>query len=171
MAELFTRAEVNFGGAMHSQLGLITSDAGVDIGVLLQNLQLQYSQQVTRIYELGVSGKKTSTYYVAGRSQGQVQAAHIIGPGVALTAFYNKFSDVCQAGTNTLTIGLGPNVCGTPTGSLLGSTLASFGAAGGNVSYTMKYCVLVGIGMSVSVQDYVVNENSTIMFTGLDFSG
>lgn len=180
MADLFTRAEVEFGGAFTSQLGIIGSSQG-NLGVLMQNLTLNYSQQVTRIYELGVAGLPINAYYVGGRSAGNVVAGHIVGPGVNLSAFYATFGDVCQARCNMLQLNLGPNVCdGVLTPNPAGGNtcvVCDGGVAVNNVciplannlNYTAKFCVLTAIGMSVSVADFVINENSTIMFTGLDF--
>lgn len=154
MAELFTKTEVDFGGAMTAQFGVVVPD-GAFTGVLMQNIQLSYQQQVTRLYELGTRGAKTNVYYVSGRAQGTMSVAHVVGPGVTIAAFYVKFSDVCKAGTNQLKIDLSPNLCD-------GST---------PVVYTCKYCVLVSIGMSVAAQDFVINTNSQMMFSGLSYDG
>lgn len=158
MPELFERTAVDFGGAMHAQRGIIMSKSGLT-GVLMQNIQLSYQQQVTRLYELGVQGFLTKVYYVGGRAQGSMSVAHVIGPGVKIKEFYDNFGDVCKARNNTVTIDLSPNVC---TDGITGTARAV---------YTCKYCVLVAVGMSVSAQDFVVNENSQLMFSGLEFSG
>ncbi len=165
MADLFTTSEVSYGGAIHSQKGIIGA-AGVaaNIGVLMQNMQLQYSQQVTRVYELGVAGRFTKAYYVAGRAQGQLQVAHIVGPNVALKSFYDQYSNVCNARDNNIAINLSPNTCDLGLGPVFRNTV-------GRLAYTAKNCVLTQIGMSVSVQDFLINENSTLMFIGLDYTG
>jgi hypothetical protein len=155
MAEIFTRTEVDFGGAMHAQFGIIVASGGLT-GVLMQNIQLSYQQAITRLYELGNRGEKTKVYYVGGRAQGSMSIAHVIGPGVSIKAFYDNFGDVCQAKDNTVMIDLTPNVCATNLG-------------GARAKYLAKYCVLVSVGMSVAAQDFVVNENSQLMFTGLEF--
>jgi hypothetical protein len=156
MPDVFTRTEVDFGGAMHAQNGIIVPNAGLT-GVLMQNIQLSYQQAVTRIYELGKRGQKTKVYYIGGRSQGTLGAAHVIGPGISMKAFYDNFGDVCKAKNNTCVIDLAPNICQ--------------GQGSANVKYTAKYCVLVSIGVSVAAQDFVVNENSQMMFSGLEFQG
>lgn len=156
MADVFTRTEVDFGGAMHAQNGIIVPNNGLS-GVLMQNIQLSYQQQVTRIYELGNRGQKTKVYYIGGRSQGTMGAAHVIGPGVSMKAFYNNFGDVCKAKTNTVTVDLAPNICP--------------GQGQANAKYTARYCVLISLGVSVAAQDFVVNENSQLMFSGMEFDG
>lgn len=156
MADVFTRTEVGFGGAMHAQNGIITPANGLS-GVLMQNIQLSYQQQVTRIYELGNNRTRTNVYYVGGRSQGTMGAAHVVGPGVTMKAFYDNFGDVCKAETNTCVLDLTPNICP--------------GKATVKATYTCKYCVLISIGVSVAAQDFVVNENSQLMFSGMEFAG
>lgn len=157
MADVFTRTEVDFGGAMHAQNGIIVPTANGLSGVLMQNIQLSYQQQVTRIYELGNRGAKTKVYYIGGRSQGTMGAAHVVGPGVSMKLFYDNFGDVCKAQNNTCVIDLAPNICATN--------------ATARAAYTAKYCVLVSLGVSVAAQDFVINENSQLMFSGLEFDG
>ena len=174
MAEVFTRTEVDFGGAMHAQNGIIVPNAGLT-GVLLQNVQLGYQQAVTRMYELGDRGQKTRVYYIGGRSQGTMGAAHVVGPGVSMLLFYDTFGDVCKARDNTCVLDLSPNVCATPAGAAAaaaaGGAAVAAAARAPRAKYTVKYCVLVSIGVSVSTQDFVVNENSQLMFSGLEFDG
>ena len=44
------------------------------------------------------------------------------------------------------------------------------GGSAKNISYKAKYCVLIQIGMSVSAQDLVINENSQLMFSNLEYT-
>jgi hypothetical protein len=159
MADLFTTAEVIYDGAIHSQKGIITSSVP-GMGILMQNMQLQYSQQITRLYELGIGGQDTFAYYVAGRAQGQIQAGHVVGPNVALKAYYSQYGNVCNASKNTITLDLSPNTCDVQTGG-----------TSGKLAYKCKNCVLSQVGFSVSVQDYLINENSTLMFIGMEYTG
>lgn len=167
MAELFSRTEVDWGGAFHAQNGIITPKNGLT-GVLMQNFSIQYQQQVTRLYELGKAGGRTKVYYVGGRANGSLSAAHVIGPGVSMKDFYNNFSDVCNAQNNECNLELGPNICGVV--GTAGSTIAGPPAPGTTgAKYKCKYCVLVGIGLSVSASDFIINESSQLMFSGLEF--
>lgn len=166
MAELFTRTEVDFGGAMHAQFGIIVASGGLT-GVLMQNIQLSYQQQVTRLYELGNFGQKSKVYYVGGRAQGMLNVAHVVGPGVSIKRFYDTFGDVCRARNNTVQIDLSPNICGAG----LISDIRSAVGLGPKAKYRAKFCVLMSVGMSVAAQDFVVNENSQLMFSGLEFEG
>jgi hypothetical protein len=153
MADLFKRTEVDFGGAMTSEKGMLVPNKGLT-GLLMQNFTLQYQQNVTRIYEIGTAGETAKVYYISGRSAGTLSSSHIVGPGVSLKEFYDNFSDVCEAGTNDIQIQLGPNIC----------------EGANNIAYNAKFCVLVSIGVSLSAQEFVINENSALMFSGLEYT-
>lgn len=153
MSDLFKRTEVAFGGSMAADKGLIVPNKGLT-GILMQNLNLTYSQNVSRIYELGKFGEKISMYLIGGRSQGQMGAAHVIGPRVTMKQFYDNFSDVCEAGTNDIKI-LVQAQCDT--------------AVSNRLAYNAKYCVLVQVGMAVGAADFVINENSALMFSNLEY--
>jgi hypothetical protein len=161
MPELFTQTEVDFGGAMHAKLGVVVSNKGLS-GVLLQNIGLNYSQQVTRIYELGIIGQKTKVYYIGGRAQGMLSANRVVGPGSAMKQYYETFSDICQAGQNTIALDFNQNICGIG-GSLNGIKPRA--------KYTSKFCTLMTIGVTQGAQDFVINESSQLMFSGLEFEG
>lgn len=154
--ELFSRTEVTFGGGTTAQFGLLNANNGLS-GVLMQNMQVSYMQNVTRLYELGTTGERTKVYYIGGRASGTINAGHVIGPGVSMANFYNKFSDVCNAGNNECRVILTPNLCP--------------GNAAAKMAYNCKFCVLVSVGVSVSANDFVINENSQMMFSGLEFDG
>jgi hypothetical protein len=72
-----------------------------------------------------------------------------------MKAFYDNFSDVCQARGNDITLRL-QGQCGE-------------GQRVTGVIYRAKYCVLTQIGMSVAAQDFVISENSQMMFSNLEF--
>ena len=156
MADVFKRTELKFGGAFAADKGLITPNKGLT-GVMMQSLNLNYSQNVTRIYEIGSTAAAPSVYYIGGRSQGTMQAAHVIGPKVAMKAYYDNFSDVCEAETNDIELKLTKADCRP-------------GGGARTITYKAKYCVLIQIGMSVQAQDLVINENSQLMFSNLEYT-
>jgi hypothetical protein len=168
MADLFSRTEVNFGGAMTSQFGLVTPNNGLS-GVLMQNVNMSYQQQVTRLYELGNSGALTNVYYVGGRAQGTLTTAHVVGPGVAMATFYSNFSDVCQAGQNSLNLNLTPNLCNSNAAAAISGF--AVGGGGPSAAYTAKYCVLTMVGVSAQASEFVINSQSQMMFSGLSYTG
>lgn len=154
--DLYKRSEVQFGGAMTAEKGMFVSSGGLT-GVLMQNFGLQYAQNVSRLYEIGKMGEVTNVYYVGGRAAGTMSVGHVIGPGVAMQEYYDNFSDVCKSNTNTIRVSAAPNVCATSRRAEV-------------ASYKMKYCVLVSIGLSVAAADFVINQQSQLMFSGLEYN-
>jgi len=70
-------------------------------GLLLQQVQVSYTQQITRLYTL----EDNRVYFVAGRQQGQMGAAHVIGPAGVVGSFYSQYGNVCNAGGNFTLLG------------------------------------------------------------------
>lgn len=173
--EVFQRTQVNFGGAITAETGLLVPSGGLT-GLLAQNLNIQYAQAVNRFYELGTAGQRTNVYYVGGRAQGNFSVGHVVGPGPSMRLFYSRFSDVCMAGGNDLTIDLKPNICGTgPSAGAGGFGIAGAVAnalqAGINpqiTGYTAKFCTLTSLALSVAAADFVVQTQCNIMFSGLE---
>jgi len=144
---------INFGGAFRAQRGIIHSLVpGLD-GILMQNINVTYNRPVQRIYELGMAGKPTNFYYIEGRPQGTMTAAHVIGPGKDMVRYYAQFGDVCKASQNTVTLSLTPNMCPdsqVPTMEIKATN-----------------CVLIAIGISTTADNLIINENSQLMFNTL----
>lgn len=161
MAEIFKRTKMDFGGAFAADTGLLMLAGGLS-PVLVQNLTTQYSQQVTRLYELGALGARSKVYYVGGRSQGNMTLARVIGPAVQLAAFYDRYGDVCMAANNTIGIGVASS-CG----------LAADEGTGlfGSTAMFLQFCVLTQVGIAVQAQDLVISENNGVMFSNVDYLG
>ncbi len=156
MSDLFKRTELNFGGATAADRGILVPNKGLT-GLLLQQLTLNYSQNVTRIYEIGIRGERPNVYYIGGRSQGMLNVAHIIGPRLTMLEFYDNFSDVCEAGTNDIKIEVS-------------SECNEFGTFGPALAYNCKFCVLVSVGLAIAANDFVINSNSSLMFSNMEYS-
>ena len=91
-SDLFGRSDVKLGGAMSAEATKVTFAEMSSTGLLLQRLNITYSQQVQRIYALDTP----HTYLVAGRTEGQMEANQVLGPSGVMTAFYKKYADVCN---------------------------------------------------------------------------
>lgn len=161
MAEVFRRASTTLAGVFSADLGRLSLGAGVSVA-LIQNINATFMQNVTRLYEVGSNTfagglNSSNVYYVGGRSQGTCAIARVIGPSTLLAAYYAKFGDVCQAATNNMQLTFDNGICYPNNGAFS--------------TYTLRYCVITQIGISVAAQDMVVNENSQLMFSGLDFVG
>ena len=98
MAQDVYSREVQFGGAFSADGARITFGDAFQCGMLVQNIQYQYQQNISRLYEVGCP----DVYLVAGRTSGQVSIARIIGPKKLAAAFYTKFGNVCNAGENDI---------------------------------------------------------------------
>jgi len=156
MAVIFNRSGANFGGAISADAARITfASAGLDgfgVGMLVQSMNMSYQQQVTRVYEIGTD----TTYYIAGRTQGQAAMGRIMGPRAVQLGFYTKFGDVCNAATNNINFSATTGCNGTATN--LGGTAYAF---------TLKYVVLTNLGFQIGAQDMVINEQVSMMFASL----
>lgn len=173
MADLFGRFADAYGGAFAADAARVTFalDPGLlgfgvgangdstfqgagGVGMLTQQLSFNYQQQITRIYEIGTN----YSFYVAGRTQGNLTIGRVIGPRPVALAFYQKYGNVCDAATNHLDIEMA-------TGC---QQIGGFAQA---YSFQMKFCVIMSIGVSVVAQDMMINEQLQVMFASLGMKG
>lgn len=127
-----------------------------NFGLLVQQIQMNYQQNITRRYEVG----RPAVYYIQGPAEGSVSMQRLLGPRALTKAFYQKFGDVCQALSNVLHFELSAG-CGT------GQTGGS--ATRARVAFTAHFCVLQGLGIVTNANDRVIDETQQVMFTGLDY--
>ena len=149
MSDVFKNTVSRFSGAFAGDSAKLNFSGIGDAGFLVQNLSFQYSQNVTRLYEVG----RRDVYYVSGRTAGQVSLARVIGPRTLLSAFYETYGDVCNALTNTMSFSM-RNRCNEV-----------------DAKYTAKYCVITSIGVNVSAGDLVIGEQAALMFSSLEYQG
>jgi hypothetical protein len=154
MPDIFGRAEMNFGGGFVADKGVIQDGKGFT-GILMQNIQVQYQRPITKIFELGKSGAEVSVYYVEGRPQGSMTIARIVGFNATIGAFYTQYGSACNAKKNDLSLNLTSAQC----------------AGAKPVALTMRYCVLTSVGFSVQAQQLVINENSSMEFANMSYTG
>lgn len=149
MADIYGRASDQFGGAFAADAALITfgSLSAGGVGLLVQSASFMYTQQVTRIYEIG----SNFSFYVGGRTQGQASVQRVLGPRPIVASFYTQFGNVCNAGQNQLSVTLASSCIGTA-------------AASGVIDLVAMFCVITSIGVSVNAGDMIVNESLSLMF-------
>lgn len=174
MADVFQAAPMSFGGGFKSDTGMLTSTGGIS-GVLMQNINITYQRPVTKIFELGnyskpagtpPVGKGTNVYYVEGRPQGSLTLARVLGFAASINAFYVKFGSVCRAGQNNMSLTLSNVECEKKPGdpaSVITSKIP--------VKLDLSFCVLTSVGISVTVQNFVVNENCSMEFANMVYTG
>ena len=155
MADLFNRGGADFGGSFSADSAAVTFSAGDvndgGVGLLTQNMQVQYQQQITRMYEIGTQ----KTFYVVGRAQGTVSMGRVLGPRTVQLSFYQKYGDACKADGNNINFGVG---AGCEDG----------GGSSTDFNFTLKNCVITSIGFSVAAQDMIINESLQMMFVALE---
>lgn len=182
MADIFGRRSMEFGGAFSAdaaQIAFSFSNSNLStverggVGLLTQQLNFTYQQQITRLYEIG----SQRTFYVAGRPQGQAQLARVVGPREITLAFYYKFGNVCCAKDNILQFRAAamcyPQGMGTTTEadvvriSEAPTTLAGT-SSGAALDFKMTGVVITSIGFTVQSENMVINEQVQAMFVALE---
>lgn len=156
MADLYNRTSSKLGGVFSADGASITfsgvinssGDAG-GVGLLSQNMNVQYRQMITQLYEIG----SQDTFLVAGRTQGSFQMSRILGPRPVLPAFYKQFGDVCQADRNMLGFSVASG-CGT--------------TAAAKMSFKIRNIVLENVALSVNAGDMMISDQLSARFIGLD---
>ena len=150
MPDIFNRNTDTFGGSFSADSARLTFPAiagiGADSGLLVQNLSANYSQQVTRLFEVG----SPHIYYVGGRTAGQGTIARVVGPRAIAKEFYLTYGDICRAKTNTLHFSMAIG-CGNEITS--------------RASYSAHFVVITQIGISTAAQDMLINEQLQYMFS------
>lgn len=161
MAGVFTRNQYQLEDSFSADSAVLTFTGGVD-PALIQNINFSYSQNVTRLYEIGGrgSGQKQRTYYVGGRTQGQAGVARVIGPKTSLSKFYTTYGNVCLARSNSIQLSF---LAGCGDDGLVGPPQPS--------EYTLTGCIITNIGFSVQAMDMVFNENTALQYVDLEYSG
>jgi hypothetical protein len=179
MATVYTKQQTAWAGTFSSDTAAFSiAGSTVKLGIV-QNVQMQYAQQIARIYDVsngGFNGAGTvPVFYVGGRTQGQATIARVLGPqSGALCDFYTQMGNVCSPQDLTFTFAGGCQG-GASGGPKPTQQTAISNAIGGmeynTTSYTIQGSVITNIGVSVGSQDMVVNENVTLMFANLECTG
>jgi len=160
MSDIFNRDVSKLGGVFTADRAKLIFGADNNIGALVQNMSTQYDQNITRLYEVG----GPHIYYVGGRTQGQMQVGHVVGPKPVIQAFYAKYGDVCCPQTITFRLEESNCLVGCPGHNPTTPNK-------GQLTLALKNSVLTSIGFSVQAQDMIIGENSTLIFSSLELDG
>jgi len=123
-------------------------------GLLIQNVNIQYQQQMSFLYDLS---EPSAVYYVAGRAQGAVSVGKAVGNSTAFRTFYTKFGDVCNITSGDWSI----------TGAT-GCTNSSGTTGSGSLNLTLKNPKVQSVGFAMSQESAIIVENVNAMFTNLE---
>lgn len=162
--DVFSRQNDAYGGSFTADGAAITfpefdrSGAG-GVGLLTQQLNIQYQQQMTKIYEIG----SPRFYLIGGRSNGTVGLGRVIGPRPVQVAFYYRYGDLCKAGGNIIHLSIA-NEC--PTANTADGVTGSFGDT--DTHFSVQHCVITSLGITVGAQDMMINEQVQMMFGSLN---
>ena len=154
MADIFNRTAKTTRGGFKIDAAKLTFSGGaaqLTSGLLIQNVQIQYQQQVTFVYDLA---DPSGVYYVAGRAQGTLAMSKIVGSAIGMAAFYKDYGDACAIGKSINIEGIG-GTCAT----------ASTGA-----KYEIISPLIVSYGMTMAVNEGTVGENIQMQFAQLDIT-
>ena len=146
---IFGREGGNLKGAFSSDTLKLQVGGASDL--LVQNLRVQYTQQVSKVYDLS-NATPSDAYYVAGRADGQSSMQKVMGPSAAVSDFYTQFGDPCNGSRGNLVLS------------------GEFGCAGvvqGSSSMTLEKPVVVSFGISVGANDVLITEDTSMIFHNL----
>lgn len=121
--------------------------------LMVQQIAIQYQQNVNRLWEVG----SAKTYFVAGRTQGQLQVRRILGPSNGSSgAFITKYGNVCNIASNNFTLTNAVSCVGNCSQPTPKQFLKCSG------------CVITSLGYSISAQDMLINEDLTLLIARLE---
>ena len=158
MGAVYTRQNTVWQGSFATDNAVLLAGGKVQLGIV-QNVQIQFAQQIARIYDVTNGGGSnllvkngTAVFYVGGRTNGQATVARVLGPSGSQGTFYTLLGDICKPTALSFTFVAG---CAEKTKS---------------TTYALESAVLTNIGITVAAQDMIVNENLTLMFANLNVS-
>lgn len=143
MPSVFAAAQ-NFKSGFRADNLKVTFGGSSVAGFIVQNIQAQYAQQVSTVYELGSS----NLYYVGGRAQGNATLSHLVGPTQLSGLFIKKYNDLCNPEDIQLD--------------------ASAGCEAGGSNYTLQDAVLLSLQVATESQQPVVTQTLSFMFANMD---
>jgi hypothetical protein len=149
--DIFGRSTPLYGGTFAADAAVCSFGglAGGGVGLLTQQIQFSYTQRVTRLYEIGTN----YTFYVVGRSAGELAVQRVLGPRPVSLAFYQAYGNPCSTG-NTLLFSIGVG-CNTPGDLNAGFNLLLTGV------------LITTISISVRAEDMIVAESLQMLYVAL----
>ena len=157
MADIFNR-EQKVGGTFDplTSDGLALTFGSIQgQGLLVENLGLNYNQDLQRLYELGSS----AVYFIAGRPAGDFTIGKLAAPKDIESGFMKTYGDPCATGTSDIKLTASNKWCTFGGG---GPTTTS------KVEYTLKRALITSIGMTVAAKDMLIGQNIRGMFVSLE---
>ena len=159
MANIFNKPTKTNSGGFSIDSAQLTFTALGPTGLLVQNLQIQYQQQVSFLYDLT---NPNNVYYVAGRAEGNMNIGKVVGSGGLVKTFYKTYGDVCGASTagassNTINLSFDTN-CASATGS----------TSSGSARVRIINPIILSFGLQMQVDQGIISENVALRFSDLE---
>ena len=147
--DIFNRNQQAVGGVFTTDkaVATIASGAGSWVAALVQNVNADYNQNYSELYELG----SNNIYRVLGRPQGRMTIQRIVGRA-GTSSVEDALFDACNTG-GTMTIQANADLCASQAGGL---TLAFNGI------------FVISYGVGIAVADQLVRENLVLAFTSFN---
>lgn len=117
-------------------------------GALVQQLQISYRRQLTRVWELG----SRNQYYIEGHTEGQGSIQRIVGPQGLVDNILSSLADVCGAQSRVVTLTAQNNTCTTTDGGTL----------------TLTSPTATGVNYGANVGNFLVNAGMELIFVALN---
>lgn len=152
-------ATPTFAGAFAMDEALLTfSTTGGDggLGSLVQNVSVQYTRPVQRIYELG---PRRTTYYVTGRPEGRMAISRLAAPEPVNNTFLAQYADPCNVPDNNMVITVRP-------GTQCEGTVNGVRVKPGRYKFT--YCLIDSLSFQIATQVIALTENISLIFAGME---
>jgi hypothetical protein len=143
--DVFHRNQQTTGGVFSTDraVAAISSGGGSWIAALVQNVNAEYSQDFSELYELG----SNNVYRVMGRPKGRMTIGRIVGQA-GTSSVEEVLFDACNVG-GTMTIKATPSLCGAQPGS---------------VTMIFGGLFVISYGIQISVQSQLITENIVLAF-------
>lgn len=151
MANVF-RATQQHAGSFQASDMVMTINGAKMAGHVVQQINMQYQQQITTLYEIG----SNNVYYVGGRAQGNLSIARVAGPQAVPGIILDSFNNICAPGQMTMSAGS----ASCETGGTFTTTTAN--------NYKLGGVLVMSLGISTQAQDVVVNEQMAFQFLDLE---
>ena len=149
----FTIPAVKAVAATKATPAIVAKAAIESAELIVQGVNFAYKRPVNRLLSL-TSSKQ---YMVSGRGMGQFSISAIMGPKDNMKAFIEAFSDICNVGTNILSLKPCANICDTEVRTE--KTVATF---------NLLYCIIDSIAIQAQLGEMsFVSETITGIFGGL----
>lgn len=129
---------------------------GKTSGLLVQNVNISYQQQVSFVYDLA---KSDDVYYIAGRASGTMALGKLIGSKGIVKDFYTTFGNVCNVAGKNIEIS-GMSSCSETQGANPGTVTTG--------TVTIREPIVTQFGLTMNVDTAIIGENIQMIFASLE---